>query len=52
MKRSLLTPHHIYWMTTQSDKVGVIYGYAHLIPSSVHQLKINWLLALIINLKI
>ena len=33
MKRTLKTPHHIYWMTTQSNKVGVVSGYGHLITS-------------------
>ena len=35
MKRVLKTLHHVYWMSTQPYKVGVVSSYAHLIDSGV-----------------
>ena len=44
MNRTQKTPHHVYWMTTQSDEVGVVSGYAHLITSG--DLSINQLVSI------
>ena len=33
VERTLKTPHHIYWVTTQSNRTEVFFGYAHLITS-------------------